>query len=158
MNDNTKNVPNTIIINEKRNTINKFREWYIEKIIDTGVSKKFEDGLISYHKTQEKLVNLLGKIATVILVVFPADGPLGESISILATPLISRVVSLQNKINEKNIITAKRSFEANFIKADGSSNEIIIPEFNLDEIIKEIKDLSIMVSDLDTKNLKGVKK
>lgn len=156
--NNTNNIPNTIVVNEKRDTINKFRNWYKEKIIDTGVSKKFEEGLINYHKTQEKLVDFLGKITTVVLIIIPADGPLGESISILSTPLISKVITLQNKINENNIITTKRNFEANFIKADGSSEKVVLPEMNLDEIIKEVKDVMIMISDLDTKEPKGVKK
>ena len=152
------NIPNTIVVSENRNVVNDFRNWYKEKIIDTGVSKKFEEGLVEYHRTQEKLLNVFGKVVTVVLAIYPADGPLGEAVAMAASPFISKGVALKNKINERNIITAKRNFEANFIKADGSSEKVVLPEMSLDGVLNEGKELIGMISDLDVGSSKGVKR
>ena len=152
------NVPNTIVVSEKRNVVDGFRNWYKEKIIDTGVSQKFEEGLVGIHRVQEKMVNVVGSVATVIFAVYPEEGPLGEAITIIATPLVKKGLEFKNKIQEKGIITAKRKFEVNFIKADGSSEKVFLPDLKLEEIVKESKDLMTMIPELEIETSKGVKR
>ena len=143
-------IPNTIVVSEDRNVTNKFRNWYKKKIIDTGISQKMEEGLISYHKAEEKLVNVFGKVVTVVLTIWPADGTLGEVLSILANPIISKGVALKNKVSDNAFIAAKRNFEANFIKADGSSKNITLPEVNFDEVLHGTKEVVNLFSKSDS--------
>lgn len=132
---------NTIILNEDRNTINKFRNWYKEKLIDTGKSKKFEEKLDKSLALQKKAIAIAGSVATVVLIFCPADGPVGEICTALATPLLVKLVDLKGKIIKNVLIGGKRKLEADFIKSDGSSKKVQIPEFNLSTLTKDFKDL-----------------
>lgn len=147
----------TVVVSEKRNVIDNFKGWYKEKIIDTGMAKKFEEGLVGYHELQKNILNVAGKVATVILAVYPADGPLGETLAIVTSPLLTKLLDLQNKTTEMAVINAKRAFEAKFIKADGSSENVVLPKIDFDNLGSEVNEVIGQFKELDN-TTKGVKR
>ncbi len=128
----------TVVVNENRSVLERFRNWYKEKLIDTGKAKDFEEKLDKKIEIEKKAIYILGSIATVVLIFIPADGPVGEICAAVATPLLAELVSLKGKITKKVVLGAKRKLEADFIKADGSSDKIEVPDFDFNDITNDI--------------------
>lgn len=127
----------TIVLEEPRSVVDKFRNWYKEKVIDTGRAATTEEAIDRNIEIEKKVVKVAGTIATIVLLFCPADGPVGEICTALATPLLVKLVELKGDLTKKILIGGKRKFEADFIKEDGSSSKIEVPEFNLEEITKD---------------------
>lgn len=141
----------TVVIEEKRSVIDKFRNWYKEKLIDTGKAQSFEENLDKEIELEKQAIGIIGTIATVVLAFCPADGPVGEICTALATPLLQSLVDLKGKITREVAIGGKRALEANLIKADGSSKQVQVADFNLESIATDLDDainISNQISDI----------
>ena len=148
---------NTIAIKEKRSTINRFKSWYIESLINTGKTEQFEEKVEDYISKEKKLVYIVGSLATIVLVFCPIDGPVGEISSLLATPMLATLVDIKCNMLRKVIIGSKRKIEAEFIHKNGSSNKINIPDFSLEDLIIDAKDTKRACDNYKTyaKNIRG---
>lgn len=131
---------NTIAIKEKRSTVNRFKSWYIESLINTGKTEQFEEKVEEYISKEKKLVYIVGSLATIVLVFCPIDGPIGEVCSLLATPTLATLIDVKCKMLKKVIIGSKRKIEAEFIHQNGSSSKIDMPNFSLEDLIIDAKD------------------
>ena len=150
------NGANTLVVKEDRKTIDKFREWYKEEVIDTGKSQQFERMISKSFDLFPKVVEMAGKAVTVVLTLVPADGSLGETLAILASPFLTRFAKAFAKEQKRNVLLAKRKFEAKFIGADGSCEDVEIPEAainNLGIIVEDVKGIVNVV--LDSESRKG---
>lgn len=140
----------TIVIEEPRSMIDKFRNWYQTKLIDTGKAQAFEENLEKEVELEKKAIGIIGTVATVVLAFCPADGPIGEICAALATPLLVALVDLKGKITKEVAIGAKRAVEANIIKSDGSSKNVQVGEFNLEKIVADVQEVSNLTSQMET--------
>ena len=147
---------NTVVLKGKRSTVKELRNWYKEKLIDTGKAQNFEEKLDKQLAFEKKAIVVAGSVATVILALCPADGPVGEICAALATPLLPKLVDLKGKIIKEAVIGGKRKLEANFIKSDGSSEKVEIPEFNLSNLTGDITNFKSSIQDFVNENKKGV--
>lgn len=108
----TQSIPSgMIIVPEKQNVIQRFKEYYKKNIIDTGKSEKFEKTVDKVAKGVKTAVKVVGTVATVILVLCPADGPFGELCTALATPALCALVDKIADMAKKTTISAKRDME-----------------------------------------------
>ena len=130
---------NTLVVKEDRKTIDKFRDWYKEKFIDTGKSQDLEAKIEKKAEMEKKVIKIAGAVATIVLIFCPADGPVGEVCTVLATPLIAKLVDIKTEMKKNAIIQNKRTFEAKIIKADGTNKDVKIPEFNLKDLESNVK-------------------
>ena len=119
----------TLVVKENRNVINKFRDWYKEKIIETNKAQQFEDKFVKTVDFISKTQEIKSKIATTIIAFIPETKELAS--------LVPKLVEIQKKITElgKNlVINSKRTFEAVFIGADGTNKDVIISDmFSVNE-------------------------
>jgi len=145
---------NTIVLSEERSTIDKFKNWYKEKLIATGKTKNFEEKLDKSLKLEKNFIKIAGTVATIVLIFCPADGPVGEICTALATPLLAKLVDLKEKIVKSVVIGGKRKLEGTFIGADGSSKNIEVPEFDLNKLPNDFNNLKNTIEEFE----KGVKK
>lgn len=125
----------TLVVQEERGTINKFRNWYKEKIIDTGKSQNFE-------KTIDKNIDKFMKIEcgkdNVVKIILPFI-PYGN----LVAPLIPTFQKIKGgiaNIYKNSIIKSKRFIEAKFIGVNGENKEVILPSFNTEQLGNDIKE------------------
>lgn len=100
-----------IVVPEKQSIIQRFKKYYKEKIIDTGKSENFEKTVDKVATGVKTAVKVAGTIATVILVICPADGPFGEVCTVLATPALCALVDKVADMAKKTTISAKRDME-----------------------------------------------
>ena len=100
-----------IVIPEKQSVIQKFKKYYKENIIDTGKSEQFEKTVDKVANGVKTAVKVVGTVATVVLVVCPADGPFGEVFTALATPALCVLVDKIADMAKKTTISAKRDME-----------------------------------------------
>ena len=140
---------NIIKLNESRDFVEKakekmenIRQFYKEKMIDTGKSQELEEQIEKEAEATKKMVRVAGTIATVALIFVPADGPFGEIATLFATPALCALVDVCADIRKKTIITGKRSIEKYVLNVDGSNEKI--EAFNLNNkeaFIKDFKEL-----------------
>ena len=136
----------TVVIEEKRSVIEKFRNWYKEKYIDTGKAKEFEEKFDKGIETTKNVVYVVGGIATVALAILPADGPFGELIALAATPAFAKAVEAGGNILKDVVIGTKRSIEDNIVHEDGKSNVHIAA--NKEELLQHATDAMISGTNL----------
>lgn len=125
----------TLVVNEERNVIEKFQGWYKEKMIDTGFSQKAEKYFVKTIDYSSQATEAMAGIGAVVVGFIP-------EVQFLA-PLLPGIAKVRTKLYDfgKNAtIKAKRVFEAGFIGADGSNEEVVIPDFDLDKTIDDVKD------------------
>lgn len=127
-------------INNKE-TLNRFRRVYKEKIIDTGKAEKFEKYIDKQVTIEKNLVKIIGAVATIFLLFCPSDGPFGELCTIIATPLFVKLVESCGVLKKKLVLSAKRNFEEKVIHEDGSNKDIDIPNLEFSDALNTVKDL-----------------
>ncbi len=135
----------TIAIEEPRSVVDNFRQWYQEKLIDTGKAAKFEELTEKRVELDKKMVKAAGTIATVALVLCPLDGPFGEIAVILATPALVKLVEAKGEFTKNAVIGTKRDFETIYLGVDGSSKKVVLPDKN---IVQNVNDLAAAAEEL----------
>ncbi len=110
-----------IITSESRDVVDKLKKWYKEKIIDSGISQKYEAGIDTTAKAIKGVIKVVGVTATIILIICPADGPFGELLTALATPGLCALVDKIVDMYKNAAIGAKRTGEK-FIGFEGQGN------------------------------------
>lgn len=121
----------TIVLPEKRKTIEKIRDWYNKKYIETQKSQKFEENFHRNLELQNKTVNVAGSIARVIVKVLPQESEYRLAAEILAD---KRILGLKEKVNlliEKAVLGSKRYIEYNFFKTNGTSENVVLTDLHL---------------------------
>ena len=85
-------VDGTVVVEENRSVIDKFRFWYKENILDNGKQQEFEENLDKSVEIAKNAIYFGGGALTVTLALCPVDGPVGEAIAVIATPLLAKAV------------------------------------------------------------------
>lgn len=111
----------TVVVEEKRGVIEKFRNWYRTKFVETGKAQEFERKFDKGIEITKNTIYVVGGICTVALAIFPADGPVGEAIALLATPALAKAVEAGGEIIKDVVFGVKRGIEDNIVHADGKS-------------------------------------
>ena len=141
-------VDGTIVLDENRSVIDGFRFWYKENIIDTNKAQEFEEKLDKGVEIAKNAIYVAGGVVTVVMALCPADGPIGEAISIVATPLLAKVVEMGATLVKDVVIGTKRVVEEKIVHENGSSDNVTISEdLTIEKVAEEAKDLSIEVKD-----------
>ena len=132
-------VEGTIVLEENRSVIDKFRFWYKENIIDTNKAQEFEEKMDKGIEIAKTAVYVTGGVATVILAICPVDGPVGEAIAIAATPLLAKVVEAGATLIKDTVIGTKRFVEEKIVHENGASDNVSISEnLSFDKVVEEI--------------------
>lgn len=127
----------TLVVNEERGKVNKFKQWYQQKIVDTGLSGSFEKREAMVFDNMSKSVKFVGDSASVVCSFIPGFQ--------IAVPLCSTVGRLQSKFYKFGgnlVIQGKRFIEGKIIGVDGSSKDIIIPDFNSEQVLNTVNELA----------------
>jgi len=125
---------------EDKSTINKLREKYKEKMIDTNKSYELEKKIEEDTKKLKTKIKVAGTIATIALAICPADGPVGEIAAAISTPGLLALADLSCDIRKKSLIGAKRLVEKNVLQVDGTNEQI--SAYNLDNSDIIVKDIN----------------
>lgn len=104
-------VEGTIVVEENRSVIDKFRFWYKENIIDNGKQQEFEENLDKSVEIAKNAIYFGGGALTVTLALCPVDGPIGEAIAIIATPLLAKVVEKGATLIKDAVVTVAEKVE-----------------------------------------------
>lgn len=139
----------TVVVNEKRSFIDKIRAKYQEKVVDTGGSLKIEEQIEKQAEMTKKTIAVAGTIATIVLLICPADGPVGEICTALATPALIKLVDVVAEIKKKALISGKRSFEKNIMKVstNGTSKSYDLIN-NPNEAVADAQELKDSIDEL----------
>lgn len=135
----------TLVVQEERKNINKFKNWYQEKIVDTKISEGIEKGLSGFVNVTTGMNTALEAIKGGIVTV------ISPQLAAIFVPISAGLTALMNKIYtfEKDlIIKGKRYVEAKFIGVDGSSKDVVIPDTNYKEIEQTISGVSNNISNV----------
>ena len=124
-------------------SIDNIREEYKEKVVDTGKSKRIEEVIEEKAEKAKKQIRVLGTLATVALIVIPADGPFGELCTALATPGLCALVDLAANIEKKLLITGKRGIEKSLLKVDAEGT-IEAYDLTKDDLVKDLINAKII--------------
>lgn len=123
----------TLVLQEKRSVVNKFRDWYKQKVVDSGLSQKFEKIIDTRCKVLKKKNDILEKVLPSIVAKIPEVEFLAPLI-----PAISRIGKFTYELEEKIIISAKRFFENIFVGTEGKGEGIDLPEANTDGLDDDV--------------------
>ena len=149
---------NVLQVDENRDFINKAKEKmniekirndYKEKYIDTGKSQEFEARLEEDAKRKKKIIKIAGTAATIALIFIPADGPFGELCTILATPALCALVDGSTDIKKKLAITGKRAAEKYILHVDGSNKNVKGYSLDKKDIIEDFTNLKSSIDNLE---------
>lgn len=149
---------NVLQVDENRDFINKAKEKmniekirndYKEKYIDTGKSQEFEARLEEDAKRKKKIIKIAGTAATIALIFIPADGPFGELCTILATPALCALVDVSTDIKKKLAITGKRAAEKYILHVDGSNQNVKGYSLDKKDIIEDFTNLKSSLDNLE---------
>ena len=127
-------------IDKARDKMEQIRQSYKEKMIDTGASSDLERKIDERAARKKKTIKIVGTLATVVLAVCPADGPVGEIATALATPGLCALVNIFADIEKKLLITGKRTLEKSVLKVDGSNGDVKGYDLTNGEIIEDVKE------------------
>lgn len=130
-----------VAIKEEREFITKFRKFYQEKIVDTGLSKGFDKmyGGVNKIKTfiANAVIRITGSAGTIAAAVCPADGPVGEVVIGAITVALPAAITAAGELDTKLMTGAKDLVETKVIGVEKPEEE---KEKIMDlESIKELK-------------------
>lgn len=138
----------TLVVKEERGVINKFQNWYREKMIETNKAQEFEDKFVKTVDFISKAEEIKDKVGAVVIAFIP-------EVKFLA-PLIPTMTKVKKKMYEleKNlVIKAKRGIEAKFIGVDGTNKDVVIPDMNVNDVVKNVEtsigDIKTIVSEVE---------
>ena len=116
-------VDGTIVLEENRSVIDKFRFWYKEDVV-------------------KNTIYVAGGVATVVLAICPADGPVGEAIAIIATPLLAKVVEAGATLVKDVVIGTKRVVEDKVVHENTAGQNVAITEnLSFEKVAEEITEV-----------------
>ena len=131
----------TLVVKEERGVIDKFRSWYKEKIVDTGVSpvseKIFVKSIEFFEKAQASYTNG----AAVVLAIFAPEA-LG------LVPCFKRFQKCSYDAVKSIGLKAKRAMEGTFVGVDGSCKDVVIPEISFEQVLNDVKNGASTVNDV----------
>ncbi|MGM9877581.1 MAG: hypothetical protein ACI33S_02925 [Bacilli bacterium] len=144
---------NTIVVEEDRDLIYKARmlyekingkkeqisDSYQKNIVDTGISSEIEEKIDKQTKATKTAVKVAGTIATIVLMVCPADGPFGEIATLLATPAFCKLAEIAAEIKKKTLISAKRSAEKYILHVESKNESVEGYNLKSGEYISDMK-------------------
>lgn len=129
-------------VDKAKQKMEKIRNNYKEKMIDTGKSQELEEKIEQDAERTKNLIRVAGTAATVALIFIPADGPFGEMATLLATPALCGLVDVCADLKKKALITGKRGIEKYVLNVDGSNEKVKGFDLeNKENFIKDFKDL-----------------
>lgn len=140
----------TLVVEEKRSVIDKIKSWYKEKIIDTGISAKFEDVVNIGTKIHKGMVSFLGQVVTLVLEICPIDGEIGEICAKLASPHVTKLVNKTDDFVKNAVVGGKRKIEGTFFGEDGRSEKVEVPDIDIKASAVEAKTIASEVSEFIT--------
>lgn len=144
-------VDGTIVVDENRSVIDSFRFLYKEKVIDTGKAQEFEENLDKGIEIAKNVIYIAGGVVTVALALCPADGPVGEAIAMIATPLLAKVAEGAFTLVKDAVIGTKRAFEEKVIHENGASDKVNITEdLSFEKVAQEITDVKDLTQEVKT--------
>lgn len=128
---------NLIVVPEERQEIkevkkgmkkkkNKLQEKYQEKVVDTGASDKIDKAIDTVTGVEKFAIGALGTVATVALAICPADGPVGEICTAVATPGVIQLAELKADIEKKLVHSAKGLFEKKVMQVDKENDNVVV--------------------------------
>ena len=130
----------TIAIQEERSVVEKLKNWYQKKMIDSGRAAKLEEGtdiLMNLGNDIEKTITILGGLVAGV-VLFPENPLLAVAVGAFIVKLGPKFVDLKWKLTEKAVIKGKRATEAIVFGADGSSEKVTIPDLDLTKDAQDV--------------------
>lgn len=105
----------TIAIQEERGFLDKIREFYQEKIINSGLSEQADKAYTTYMNLSAKAANAIikatGTASEIVLSVVNIDGELGETIANAITEILPNIITAVAQFNAKATVGAKNFFE-----------------------------------------------
>lgn len=120
---------NAVVIEEDRTFVDKIKDKiektradYQKNVVDTGKSDEIDKKIEKRAETTKKTIKVAGTVATVLLMICPADGPLGEVLTALATPALVELVDVKADIEKKATLGLKNIMEKKVLKVDRPNN------------------------------------
>lgn len=124
----------TLVVKEERGVVSKFQNWYKEKMIDTNNAQVFEEKFTKAMDFVSKSESVKDKIGAVVIGFIPEVKFLAPLI-----PALSTIKSKMFELEKNLVIKAKRGIEAKFIGVDGTNKDVVIPDINVNEIVKDVE-------------------
>jgi hypothetical protein len=134
----------TIAIQEERSTIDKFKSWYKEKMIDNGRAAKVEEGIVTTVDILGDCLILYGVIGGAAITIvgaiesFGIGTALGAAIGTGFASITGAIAAFGKKFVPKVIISGKRTLEGIFIGEDGSSEKINVKDIDLTDALQNL--------------------
>ena len=103
-----------ITVQDSRENYNKMQEWRAKEAATISKNQQLENKIDNVIDGVKSVVTFAGTAATIALAVCPVDGPVGETLTALATPaLVSAVEAsrgllkgllVNHDLNQRNLI------------------------------------------------------
>ena len=126
----------TLVVNEERGKINKFQQWYQEKLVDTNISQKSEKVISGVSKFTGGAHKFIYDAAGAVCLFIPGAQ--------IAAPICTFGGKLYSKFFEFSgnaVVGAKRFVEGKIIGVDGSSKDVVIPKLDAAKVTDEVKNV-----------------
>lgn len=104
---------------------NKLQELYQEKVVDTGASDAVDKAIDVVNKVEQFGIGAIGTLATVGLVLCPADGPIGEACSAISTTGLIALCKAKKNLEMKLWHSAKGAFEDKIMQVDKKDGNVV---------------------------------
>lgn len=145
----------TLVVTEERENVNKFKNWYKEKIVDKNISSGSEvvvDKAVKILNGVNRAEEVLG---TTVIAFIP-----GGAVFIPLIKVASKIQREFLEFGKDSVIKGKRIIEANLIGVDGSSEKVVIPDFSIEkkgkDLILETKEVGKILESFSSENLEGM--
>lgn len=122
----------TLVVQEERKTIDRFRDWYQQKVVDTHYAENFENWYAKKVEINKSLGEFKEVVCITVLSFFP-------EVSFMI-PFIKPLREFGDKVSDVElalVVGGKRFIEGKFLDVDGSSKDVEIPDFNIEEIAND---------------------
>lgn len=136
-----KNMSGTVVVKEKR-TLKKILSDRYNKEIEKLAAMTPEE----YDKQlmiRKRAIQVAGNAATLALVACPADGPFGEILTAIATPVLAEIVEGVGKMFKPMVFGMQKKLCAKLINKDGVTDY----QVNAAEYIESMKTLGQNISE-----------
>lgn len=148
----------TIAIQEERGFLDKIREFYQEKIINSGLSEQADKAYTTYMNLSAKAANAIikatGTASEIVLSVVNIDGELGETIADAITEILPNIITAVAQFNAKATVGAKNFFEQKIMGVEKEQEpttyvdkeNISVMKDKLKETLNQIKEMKFAES------------
>ena len=121
-----------ITIQDSRSNVDALKSWRAKEVATLSRSAKNENKIDNAVNITKSIVSIAGTIATIVMSLCPVDGPVGDTLTVLAKPQLVGAVEASRGLLKGAIVNNDiKQVKASLADVMGNVKEISVKDWNI---------------------------